>query len=92
MRPTQELSRVSRKEKLLERLLAKSADFTWAEAVALMKQHGFDLLTGKGSSRKFVHRETRVKVFIHEPHPGNIVKEYAQDNLLEGLRNVGAIK
>lgn len=83
---------MSRKEKLLDRLLSKSADFTWDEAVALMQHHGFTLLNGKGSSRKFVHKGTKVKVFIHEPHPGNIVKAYAQDDLMEGLRNIGAIK
>jgi len=83
---------VSRKEKLLDRLLSKSADFTWDEAVTLMKQHDFTLVSGKGSSRKFAHKKTGVKVLIHEPHPGNIVKAYAQEDLIQGLRNAGAIK
>lgn len=82
---------MSRKEKLLQRLVAKSQDLTWDQAVTIMKACGFELLSGRGSSRKFVHTVTRVKVFIHKPHPGNIVKAYAQDDLLEGLRNAGEI-
>jgi predicted RNA binding protein YcfA (HicA-like mRNA interferase family) len=73
-------------------LIAKSADFTWDEAVTLMKAHGFSVLNGKGSSRKFIHAATRVKVFIHEPHPEKIVKIYAQQDLIEGLRNAGEIQ
>jgi len=83
---------VSRKEKLLNRLLSRSTDFTWDEAVTLMGHYNFTLLKGGGSSRKFVHKETKVKVFIHEPHPGNIVKAYAQEDLLQGLRNAGVVK
>lgn len=83
---------MSRREKLLQRLLSKSSDFTWDEAVTLMKHHDFELVKGNGATRKFVHKTSRVKVMLHEPHPGNIVKAYAQDDLLQGLRNAGAIK
>ncbi len=83
---------MSRREKLLQRLLSQSVDFTWDEAVTLMKQHGFQLMKGSGSTRRFVHKTTGVKVMIHEPHPENIVKAYAQEDLLQGLRNAGAIK
>lgn len=82
---------MSRKEKLLDRLLSKRADFTWDEAVTLMKQHGFTVMGGSGSGRKFVHAATKVKVLIHKPHPGNIVKAYAQEDLIQGLRNSGVI-
>lgn len=83
---------MSRKEKLLGRLLHRSADFTWDEATTLMSLFGFKLLKSKGgSSRKFWHEKSGVKVFIHEPHPGNIIKGYAQENLIEGLRNAGEI-
>lgn len=77
---------------MLARLIAKSTDFTWDEAVNLMKSHGFSVLNGKGSSRKFVHVATRVKVFIHEPHPEKVVKAYAQQDLIDGLRNAGEIQ
>ena len=83
---------MSRKEKLLDRLLGMSPDFTWEEAVTLMKQHGFKVINASGSGRKFIHTETKVKVSIHEPHPGNIIKTYAKEDLIQGLKNVGVIK
>ena len=82
---------MSRKQKALARLLCQSSDFTWTEAVTVMKLHGFVLLNGSGSSRKFIHEVTRVKVFIHEPHPENILKRYAQEDLIQGLKNAGEI-
>lgn len=83
---------MSQKQKLLTRLVEKSTDFTWDEAVTLMKAHGFGLLKSKGgSSRKFFHAGSKVKVFIHKPHPENTLKAYAQDDLLEGLKNAGEI-
>lgn len=83
---------MSKREKSLQRLINQSADLTWDEAVSIMTSHRFVLLTGSGSSRKFVHTLKRIKVFVHRPHPGNIVKQYAQEALLEGLRSAGEIK
>ena len=83
---------MSKKEKAFARLLSKCTDFTWDEAVSVMKQHGFKILNGRGSSRKFVHKSTGVKVLIHEPHPGNIVKAYALQDLIDGLKNAGEMK
>lgn len=83
---------MTKKAKLLQRLVQLSADLTWDEAATVMKQHNFEMLKGDGSGRKFVHATTRTKVFIHKPHPGNIVKTYAQRDLLEGLRNAGEIE
>jgi len=82
---------LSKKEKALARLLSKSTDFTWDEALVVMKQHGFTALNGNGSRRKFVHEVTRVKVLIHEPHPEKIIKAYALQLLIDGLRNAGEI-
>jgi predicted RNA binding protein YcfA (HicA-like mRNA interferase family) len=82
---------VSRKQKLLARLLQRSADLTWDEAVTIMTSHGFKLLKSSGSARRFVHTKSRTKVFIHEPHPEKVVKVYAQDALIDGLRNAGEL-
>lgn len=84
---------MGRREKLLRRLLALDANFAWDDAVALMNAYGFRLLSsGGGSSRKFLHDSTKVKVFIHEPHPQPTLKRYAMENLIEGLRNAGEIE
>lgn len=84
---------MGRREKLLERLRALEPDFTWDEAVTLMKGYGFKLLKSSGgSSRKFFHAASKVKVFVHEPHPERTLKKYAQENLIDGLRNAGEIE
>lgn len=82
---------MSKKEKALARLLSKCTDFTWDEALVVMKHHGFITLNGNGSRRKFVHEVTRVKVLIHEPHPEKIIKAYAVQLLIDGLKNAGEI-
>jgi len=68
---------VTRKTKLLEKLLSVPADFTWAEAITLMKGLGYEVIKGDGSRRKFWNPETKKCVFIHEPHPQSILKKYA---------------
>ncbi|WP_082524735.1 type II toxin-antitoxin system HicA family toxin [Pseudorhodoferax sp. Leaf274] len=83
---------MSRKDKLLARLRAAPKDFTWEEAVSLMGMHNFSELNAtRGSGKKFVHTVTRVKVILHKPHPGNILKGYVVQALLDGLKNSGEI-
>lgn len=83
---------MSKKNKLIERLQSRPKDFTWDEAQKVMKLHGFQLLSASGSRRKFIHKKTRTKVILHEPHPQNILLPYVVDALLEGLRAAGEIE
>lgn len=82
---------MSKKGKLLEKLLSRPADFTWDEAVKLMKHHHFRLVKQSGSRRVFRH-VSGLKVFLHEPHPQNILLDYAMERLIEGLRSTGEIE
>jgi predicted RNA binding protein YcfA (HicA-like mRNA interferase family) len=82
---------VSKKEKLLEKLLSQPPNFTWDEAVKLMKQHNFELVKNSGSKRVFKHA-SGLKVFLHEPHPQNTLLNYAMETLIEGLKSAGEIK
>lgn len=41
---------------------------------------------GSGSRRKFVHRETKVTISLHEPHPANILKAYQIRDVLLHLK------
>ena len=82
---------MSKKDKLLEKLLSRPADFTWDEAVKLMKRHHFILLKPSGSRRVFRHAKG-LKVFLHEPHPQNTLLDYALERLIEGLRSTGEIE
>jgi hypothetical protein len=85
---------MSKKGKLLQRLLSDPKDFTWEELVAILTYFGFEeLKKGKtgGSRRKFADGQKRV-IMLHKPHPGNIVKEYAVQQVIEYLIDNGFIK
>lgn len=77
---------MSKKEKLLQRLLSKPTDFTWKELVAVMEGFGYELHTSGGSGRKFIHPETKATAFLHEPHPGKILKAYQIRDILSHLK------
>ncbi|MBL4774941.1 MAG: type II toxin-antitoxin system HicA family toxin [Mariprofundus sp.] len=83
---------MSKLKKALEKLKGQPRDFTWDEAVRVMTSYDFKVITGGrsgGSRRKFVHQTTGVVVSIHKPHPGNELKLYQVEDLLEGLSNAG---
>lgn len=80
-----------KKSKLKERIVERPKDFTWAEACTLMKQCGFKLINKDGSARMFKHLDTGLKAGVHEPHPGNILKPYAVDILIDALKAVGEL-
>lgn len=82
---------MSKKQKLLTKLFAMPANFTWDEAVTLMQQHNFALIKNSGSRRTFRH-ENGVKASIHEPHPQNTLLKYAMEDLLAALRLSGEIQ
>lgn len=82
---------MSKKDKLIARLLGFPSDFTWEEAVRLLKQCNFSQLNNDGSRRKFRHT-SGAKILIHEPHPGNIIKRYALEHIVDALRNTGEIE
>jgi len=81
---------VSRKEKLLARLISLPSDFTWDEAVRLLKQCNFEQLNNSGSRRKFRHKDG-VKLSIHEPHPEPTLKNYALKDMIDALQNSGEL-
>jgi len=51
----------------------------------------FQLQNKKGSARMFLHKGTRTKVRLHEPHPQNTLLPYMVGELLEGLRAAGEL-
>ncbi len=80
---------MSKQEKLLNRLLSKPKDFEWSEAVSLLRYFGFEIICGSGSRRKFKHKETNAIIILHEPHPGNIMRLYAIEEIIKTLREGG---
>lgn len=85
---------MSRIEKLIERLLSRPADLTWDELVKILSHFGYEeMKKGKtgGSRRKFVDASRHI-ISLHKPHPENIVKRYAIDQVIAELNERGKIK
>ena len=86
MRPRKvQLYIMSRHDKLVARMRGIPANFTWPELVKVLSGFGYELLKGKGSRRKFVHKETKVVIIAHEPHPQKEIKAYLIEQILEKL-------
>jgi predicted RNA binding protein YcfA (HicA-like mRNA interferase family) len=84
---------MSKREKLLKRLLSKPRDFTFNELVTLLSGLGYQLDNkGKtsGSAVSFVNNQKHTMT-IHKPHPGNILKPYQVKQIVEELTNTGLI-
>ena len=78
---------MSRKEKLISRLQQRPKDFTWDELTSLLKHLGYrEVKKGKtgGSRRRFVHSSAAI-ITLHKPHPQNVLKRYAIDQVLNIL-------
>ena len=79
---------MSRKEKLISRFQQRPKNFTWDELTSLLKYMGYrEIKTGKsgGSRRRFVH-DSAATITLHKPHPQNILKRYAVDQVLDILK------
>lgn len=77
---------MSKKEKLIARLKSKPRDFTWDEAVTLMKYYEFVVINNKGSRRKFYNEKTKQIFSFHKPHPQNVLKPYLIEMILKELK------
>ena len=81
-------------DKLLKRLLSNPKDFTWEELVSLLRHYGYKEKTGGktgGSRRKFIDEDKNI-ISLHKPHPSNIVKTYAINDVIGHLIINGKIK
>ena len=79
---------MSKLEKLLERLKTKPKDFTYNETKNILNKLGFyENNKGKtsGSRVAFINNKN-VKIDLHKPHPGKILKNYQINKLLEKLK------
>ena len=79
---------MSRKEKLILKFQQRPKNFTWDELTSLLKYMGYrEIKTGKtgGSRCRFVH-DSAATITLHKPHPQNILKRYAVDQVLDILK------
>jgi len=81
-------------DKRLSRLLSSPSDYTFTEATSLLKSLGYDLKhkgSSSGSRVMFYRESDNHKILLHKPHPGDIMKRYAIEQLIASLRERGDI-
>lgn len=82
-------------DKQRQRLLTRPKDFTFDEVRSLLKHLGYEEdCKGKtsGSRVAFIRKSDFAVVRMHKPHPSNIVKQYAIDELIDTLKNNGDLQ
>lgn len=80
---------MSKKEKLLVRLLQRPKDFSYSELKSLLNGMNYEEFNkGKtsGSRVAFVNKKTNHIIRLHKPHPKNILKSYQIDLIIEELK------
>jgi len=84
---------LSRKDKLLKRLLSRPADFTFAELTTLLGHFDYYIInSGKtGGSRVAFTDGKGDYIRIHKPHPRNILKRYQIDDIIASLAERGLL-
>ena len=85
---------MSQADKLKQRLLSKPKDFTYDELKRVLKSYGFiEINKGKtsGSRMKFYNEKNGGIILLHKPHPGNIIKPYLIDIIIEKLTEMGEL-
>ena len=80
---------MSKAEKLIARLLARPKNFTYSELKTLLLSLGYSEVQGAGSRVCFASESHKIK--LHKPHPGNILKAYQLDLVIEELTKKGLI-
>jgi len=82
---------MSRNEKLLKKFLSKSGNFTYNELRTLLAGFGYEeLRSGKtsGSRVAFHNKNTNHVIRLHKPHPGNNLKKYQIEYIIDELTNM----
>ncbi len=82
---------MSKKDKLLKRLIKKPKDFTYDEMVLLLSNYGFKLHSGAGSGVKFIKEGSNEVIHFHRPHPDGILKNYVLQQVIDKLRKDGML-
>jgi len=84
---------LSKRDKLVKRLLSKPTDFTFEELVTLLGGFGFTIKgAGKtGGSRVTFADDEGDYIRLHKPHPRNILKLYQVDDVIFALKERGLL-
>jgi len=84
---------LSKKDKLIQRLLSRPSDFTFNETATLLAHFGYSISrAGKtGGSRVTFANDEGDYIRLHKPHPRNILKQYQVDDIITTLSERGLL-
>lgn len=77
---------MSKIDKLFVKLLNTDGSFTWDELTSLLGKLGYTTEQGSGSRVKFNNGNPAEMISLHRPHPGNELKKYAKEQVIEKLK------
>ena len=78
---------MSKKDKLIDKLLKRPKDLTFDEMKSLLSYLGYEIKQGgTGSGVKFIKDGSNEVINFHKPHPSGILKRYVLDQVIEKLR------
>ena len=80
---------MSKKEKLIARLLSRPTDFRYDEAKTLLQYFGFEESNkGKTSGSRVEFIRGNNTLLLHKPHPSGELKSYQIKQLTETLKEL----
>lgn len=83
---------MSKKEKLIARLLSLPKDFTYDEMRTLLCSLGFEERSkGKTSGSRVEYVRNKDTILLHKPHPSNHLKPYQVKQIIEVLKTLKLI-
>ena len=83
---------MSKKEKLIARLLTIPKDFTYDEMRTVLCSLGFvERSKGKTSGSRVEYVKEKDTILLHKPHPSNQLKPYQVKQIVEVLKTLKLI-
>ena len=78
---------MTKAEKLLNRFLSRPKDINYNELLRLLSSFGYKEQQGSGSRVVFSNNKLKHSIKLHKPHPGNIMKKYQIDLVINELES-----
>ena len=82
---------MTKAEKLLKRFLSRPKDFTYNELLRLLINKGYKEQQGSGSRVVYFNEVLKHNIKLHKPHPGNVLKRYQIDLVIQELKINGLV-
>lgn len=84
---------MSKKDKLLKKLLSKPKDFTYEELKSLLQNYGYEEDTSTSGSAVCFRRMSDNKIIMnmHKPHSPKTLKSYQINDVIELLKEEGIV-